>query len=96
MSETEAIRRGICTQSMTVSRDQAGRDIQCPRCNSQVTMTAPAFGAALAARTIDGSDSGVEKSPATAADLNVFFWASVKPTQEGSGAGGSSPCLCWC
>ena len=79
MSELESsvIRCWQCGKEISVSQNQVSKDVQCPYCESSVSVPPQAFGHPPEAQTIGPTQSAVEqKSPAAAAVLNFLFWGA--------------------
>jgi DNA-directed RNA polymerase subunit RPC12/RpoP len=74
--EPRVIRCWQCGKEMSVVRAQIGADVECPHCCSAVTVPAQLFGAPTARTIGTASSRPANKSPATAAVLNFFFWGA--------------------
>lgn len=76
-SESSVIRCWKCGKEISVVRNQAAKDVQCPYCESSVSVPPQAFGARPEARAIGPIQPSVaHKSPAAAAVLNFLFWGA--------------------
>ncbi|GIW90595.1 MAG: hypothetical protein KatS3mg109_1027 [Pirellulaceae bacterium] len=77
MNDRQTMRCRKCGNELTVTLDQAGRDVECLHWHSCATVPSQLFGVAPQARTISGSKGASSgKSPATAAILNFLFWGA--------------------
>ena len=65
-----------CGNEIQVVRAQAGAKVECPHCQSPVTVPEQLFGPPIARTISPVSPAAPQKSPATAAVLNFLFWGA--------------------